>query len=104
MATIFTTGSWRPFAGQEDDFLARWSEFSCWASGFDGAGRATLSRDLRDEGRFVSFIEWDSWEHMRAWKDHPEFKPRMGEVQRHVDKFAPTEIELVAECRDGAPA
>ena len=101
MAIVYTTGSWRPFEGQEEAFVERWSEFSAWASGFPGAGRAVLARDVRDTERFVSFVVWDSWEAMRAWKDSPEFKERMGRVQQHVDKFAPTEIEVVAECEDG---
>ena len=101
MATVFTTGSWGPFPDQDQDFQARWREFSAWATGLPGAGRATLSRDLRDPARFVSFIEWESWDATRAWKDHPEFKSRMSKVQAHIDKFAPTEIELVAECQDG---
>lgn len=101
MAVVFTMGSWGPFAGQEDDFLARWNEFGAWASGFPGSGRAVLARDIRDPERFVSFIEWESWDAMRRWKDDPEFKPRMSKVQRHIDTFSPTEIEIVAECRDG---
>lgn len=102
MTTVFTTGSWRPFQGQEQEFLARWREFAAWATGLPGAGRAILGEDVRDRGRYVSYIEWETWDMMRAWKDHSEFKPRMARVQQHVDKFSPTEIELVAACLDGS--
>ncbi len=39
---------------------------------------------------------------MRNWKSSPEFKERMGRVQKHIDEFAPTELELVASCTSGA--
>ena len=103
MPTVYTTGSWRPFEGQVQPFLDRWTEFAAWSSGFPGAGQAVLARDVRDEARFVSFIGWDTMDAMRDWKASPEFKERMGAVQQHIDKFAPTEIDVVAECEGGKP-
>ena len=97
MATFYTTGSWQPFPGQEEQFLEEWKAFAGWATGLGGCIRpATLARDLRDESRFVSFLAWDSLEAIRAWKSHDEFKERMSRVQQHIDKFAPTELETVA--------
>jgi heme-degrading monooxygenase HmoA len=98
--SVYTTGSWRPFPGQEEAFLAAWEEFASWAGELPGAGEpAVLARDLRDEGRFVSFAAWDDIEAVRSWKGHPEFKERMSRVQQHVDKFAPTELDVVASAR-----
>jgi len=51
---------------------------------------------VRAEGRFVSFLGWDDMQSVRGWKGHPEFKERMSRVQQFVDKFAPTELEVVA--------
>jgi len=96
MAT-YTTGSWRPFDGHEEAFLSAWKEFAGWAATLPGAGKAFLARDLRDPGRFVSFMHWEDIEAVRAWKTSPEFKPRMSKVQEHIDKFAPTELEVVAD-------
>lgn len=93
---FYTTGSWQPFPGQEDAFLGAWEEFAGWAAGLEGAGEALLARDLRADGRFVSLLPWASMEAIRSWKGHPEFKERMGRVQQFVDKFSPTEIEVVA--------
>jgi heme-degrading monooxygenase HmoA len=56
---------------------------------------AQLTRDLRDPEHFVSFMDWESIEAVRGWKSSSEFKERMGRVQKHVDKFSPTELELV---------
>jgi heme-degrading monooxygenase HmoA len=101
MTNAYTTGSWKPFPGHKDEFVQAWIEFSEWASTMPGAGRASLARDLRDSERFVSFLEWDSIDAIREWKTSAEFKPRMARVQAHIDKFAPTELEVVAICADG---
>ncbi len=94
---FYTTGSWMPFATQEEAFVGAWKEFASWATAMPGAaGAALLTRDLREPERFVSFLAWESLEAIRAWKSHPEFKGRMAEVQAFVDKFAPTETEVVA--------
>jgi len=93
---VYTTGSWQPFAGKEDEFVAAWEEFARWAAGLDGAGDAILARDVRAEGRYVSYLGWSDMEAIRAWKGHDEFKERMSRVQAFVDKFSPTELEVVA--------
>ena len=98
---IYTTASWTPLPGHEEAFLAAWQEFMGWATSLPGAGEAVLSHDLRDPARFVSFAAWDSVAAMRGWKDSPEFKPRMGRVQEHIDRFVPTEVGVVT--RVGAP-
>ncbi len=102
MPDAYTMGSWRPFPGQEDDFIEAWTEFASWATGLPGSGLARLTRDLREPDRFWSFLDWESMEAVRNWKDSPEFKERMGRVQKHIDGFAPTELELVASRMSGA--
>ncbi len=104
MADVYTTGAWKPNAGEEDAFVEAWAEFARWASDMPGAGTVRLARDLRDPGRFVSFAAWESIEAVRGWKSSPEFRERMGRVQRHVDKFAPTELEVVAAFERGVAA
>lgn len=96
MPEVYTTGSWRPFAGRDEDFLREWRGFMEWAASLPGAGRGVLARDLRDPGRYVSFMAWEDMESVRAWKGSEEFKPRMSRVQEHIDEFGPTEIEVVA--------
>ena len=97
---FYSTGSWQPLAGQEEPFLEAWTEFSSWAGSQPGAaGAAVLARDLRDRERFISFMPWESLDAIQAWKAHDEFKQRMSGVQAFVDKFAPTETEVVARAR-----
>ncbi len=94
---FYSTGSWLPHAGQEEPFLEAWKAFSGWAVAMPGAaGEALLARDLRDPERFISFLPWESLDAIKAWKAHPEFKQRMAQVQQFVDRFAPTETEVVA--------
>ena len=104
MPDVYTTGVWRPNAGEEDVFVEAWAEFARWASDMPSAGTVRLARDLRDPERFVSFAVWESIEAVRAWKSSPEFRERMGRVQQHVDKFAPTELEVVAAFDNGVAA
>jgi len=100
---FYSTGSWLPYAGQEEPFLEAWKVFSSWAVALPGAaGEAVLVRDLRDSDRFVSFLPWESLEAIQSWKAHPEFKQRMSLVQEHVDKFAPTETQVVARVTAGS--
>lgn len=100
---VYTTGSWQPFPGQEEDFVAAWEEFASWVATLDGAGEATLGRDVRVEGRYVSFVGWADMESaLRGWKGHPEFKERMSRVQQFIDGFAPTELEVVARVQSDA--
>jgi heme-degrading monooxygenase HmoA len=96
MASVYTTGSWRPFEGQDEDFVREWQAFMEWAASLPGAGHGVLGRDVRDPGRYVSYMAWDDMESVRAWKGSDEFKPRMSRVQAYIDRFAPTEIEVVA--------
>lgn len=100
MGAVYTTGSWRPYEGQESAFLERWKDFVEWAASRPGAGPAVLTRDLRNEGRYVSFMAWSDLDAVRAWKGSEEFKSRMSRVQAHIDEFAPTELEVVAVVGD----
>jgi heme-degrading monooxygenase HmoA len=103
MAEIYTTGSWTPKPGEEQAFVDAWREFAGWANRMPGAGTLRLARDSADATKFVSFGRWDNFETAHAWKASPEFRERMGRVQRHVAEFRPAELEVVATIRH-APA
>jgi heme-degrading monooxygenase HmoA len=48
-------------------------------------------------------MDWSSIEEVRAWKGSAEFKERMSRVQNHIDKFTPTELEVVATAGPQGP-
>jgi len=102
MSGVYTTGTWKPNPGSEEAFVESWSQFASWASSMPGAGTLRLVRDIHEPGRFVSLGDWESIDHVRAWKGSPEFKERMAQVLQHVDEFRPTELELVATAEDGS--
>lgn len=99
---IFTTGAWKPSPGKEDAFLTAWAEFATWASGRPGAGTLTLTADVRDTERFVSFGTWESIDAVRAWKSAPDFRERLAQVLQHVAEFERTELAVVAAARSGS--
>jgi heme-degrading monooxygenase HmoA len=104
VATVYTTGTWKPNPGRDVAFVEAWEHFAAWASQMPGAGRLQLTRDLHQEGRYVSFGEWSSDDAVRGWKGSPEFKERMAQVLQHVGEFQSTELGLMATADDGAVA
>ncbi len=95
MTETYTTGTWRPNAGQEDAFVAAWAEFAAWASGKPGVGMLHLGRDAQDPGRYVSFGEWESADAVRGWKSDPDFRENLARVLQYVDEFDNTELTTV---------
>jgi hypothetical protein len=69
-----------------------------------GAGRLQLTRDLNEEGRYISFGDWASVDAVRSWKDSPEFHERLAQVLQHVGDFQSAQLGLVASVEDGAAA
>jgi heme-degrading monooxygenase HmoA len=104
METTYTTGTWVPFEGKDEEFIAAWGEFVQWATTLPGAGRAVLAADHKHPGQYVSFMEWESNEAVRAWKSSPDFKPRMAKVQAFIDKFTATELGEVTAIVGGVTA
>jgi heme-degrading monooxygenase HmoA len=91
----YTTAEWVPKAGHEDTFVDAWTGFAEWAKAMPGAGTLRLARDLDDPKRFVSFARWDSIQAVHQWKASPDFPAHMAQVQEHVERFAPGELEVV---------
>jgi len=97
MGDLYSSGVWTAKDGEGEEFVEAWTAFAGWLSTQPGAGTARLTRDLTQPRRYLSFAPWESPEAMRAWKSDPDFKRRMSAVQEHVEQFAPSEMELVAE-------
>ena len=95
MAETYTNGVWIVKVGEEDAFVAAWTEFASWGHTWSGAGTLRLVRDVSESNRYMSFGAWESFDAQRAWKDSPEFRERMARVQQHVDDFTPSVFELV---------
>jgi heme-degrading monooxygenase HmoA len=104
MTTAYSSGTWRPTPGREEAFVEAWEEFVGWAAQLPGAGQFQLTRDLNDDGRYVSFGDWESREALKAWRSSPEFDERLAQVVQHCGEFASTQLGLVVAAGDGAAA
>jgi heme-degrading monooxygenase HmoA len=101
MYEIFTQGRFEVEPGNEEAFVAAWSEFAAWASARPGAGTLRLVRDVRNAGQFISFGQWDDGDAVRAWKSSAEFKERIGRVVKQAREFEPTELVTLAKGTGG---
>jgi heme-degrading monooxygenase HmoA len=104
MSAVYTTGTWTLEAGKEDVFVEAWRQFAAWASAAPGAGTLVLTRDARDEQRFVSFGLWSDDDAVRSWKSSTEFREQLARVLQHVAEFEPTELAVVAAAAAGEAA
>jgi len=96
VSIVYTSGTWKTTPDREEAFVEAWEQFAAWATTMPGAGRLQLTRDLYEEGRYVSFGSWSSEEAVRGWKGSPEFKERLAQVVQHVAEFSSAELGMVA--------
>jgi heme-degrading monooxygenase HmoA len=97
MTETYTSGLWKVKSGEEEAFVAAWTDFVTWASGFPGSGTFRLVRDVDQPDRYQSFAPWESFEAQQAWKQEPEFPERIGRVRSHCEGFEPFVLELVTQ-------
>jgi heme-degrading monooxygenase HmoA len=84
----YTAGSWVVRAGEEEEFIKRWTAFTRWAQDeADGAHGFILIRDVDEPTRFQSFGAWESPEAVAAWKSTPEFMHYLGRCRELCDDF-----------------
>jgi heme-degrading monooxygenase HmoA len=88
MGDAYASGNWQVRAGEEDEFVSRWTAFLEWTrENAEGFGGATLIRSAEDQSRFISFAEWTDMEAQAAWRSLPEWQPKMGACRELCDEF-----------------
>jgi len=97
MAETYTSGVWIVTPGEEDAFVAAWTEFVGWAAAMPGSGTFRLVRDVDQPNTFLSFAPWETSEAQQTWKEMPEFRERIGRVRSHCEDFQPSVFELVTQ-------
>jgi len=86
MAEHYASGSWQVSLGRGEEFVRRWTEFLQWTRKDHPAMlSATLLRDTRTPGHFVSFAEWTDEQSRTAWKASPEFGRYFGACRELCD-------------------
>src|SRR5436309_15382349 len=93
----YTSGNWIVNEGSEDEFIARWTEFTEWAlANAPGADHFVLIRERADAGRFVSVGEWEDAESVKAWRERPEFRQRLAASRATTVDLRPSDSTLAA--------
>lgn len=104
MPTIYTLGQWTANAGEEDAFVAAWTEFAEWtAANVSGSSWAKLLRDRDDPRRFISFGPWQDEEAVAGWRQHPRFEEHVARIQQHVESFVPHTLTVAGEVGPATP-
>jgi heme-degrading monooxygenase HmoA len=94
----FASGRWQVKAGQEDDFVDRWTAWLIWTRDtVPGFRSAKLLRSDDDADRFTSVSDWDDAASAREWKMTPGFAERLARVRETCDEFIGGDFDLVAE-------
>ena len=93
----YTSGNWVVKQGSEEEFVARWTEFTEWAlKNAPGAQSFVLIRRDDDPRHFVSFGAWNDAESAAAWKNMPEFAEDLGRLRALCDEFTSSDSTVAA--------
>lgn len=96
MNELYTAGRWTVLPGQEEEFVAAWSDLAEWTSGaIPGSSWATLLQDHETPNVFLSFGPWETVEAIAAWRASSGFQERVGRIRALLEDFEPG----VFDCR-----
>jgi heme-degrading monooxygenase HmoA len=93
----YTLTIWNVKAGQEEEFVHRWSDLADWTALQGLSGRARLLRDHDDRRRFISFGPWETVAMAQRWKSMEGFRERILRLQAVVEGLEPHILEVVLE-------
>ncbi|HEX2081809.1 MAG TPA: antibiotic biosynthesis monooxygenase [Longimicrobium sp.] len=93
---VYTHALWRVKAGEEDDFVAAWTEpADAFASLPDRPLWGTLIRSTADPSVFYSFGPWRGEAHVQAMRADPRARQAMARVRAHCEEATPEPCLLV---------
>lgn len=93
----YTSGNWVVMEGKEEEFVARWTEFTEWSlANAPGAEEFLLIRENEDPRHFISFGAWEDAGNVAAWRDRPEFQERLAACRALCEDFKGTDFTLAA--------
>jgi heme-degrading monooxygenase HmoA len=79
MTDHYASGNWNVKAGQEKEFVQKWTEFVTWSRSTQPAMlEASLLHDLTAPGHYVSMSGWTDAAARAHWRESPEFVERFG--------------------------
>jgi heme-degrading monooxygenase HmoA len=93
----YVSGDWGVRAGQEEEFVARWLEFTGWSlENAGGAESFVLLKDLNDPIHFVSLGTWADRDSIEAWRGTARFAELLGRCRELCDQFQASDYSLAA--------
>ena len=93
----YTSGTWVVKEGRQDEFVARWTEFTKWSlANAPGAQHFVLIQEAADPRRYLSFGEWSDGAAVDAWRSTPEFQQRLAACRELCEDFRGTDHTLAA--------
>lgn len=99
MADVYVAAYWKVKAGNEQEFVTRWREFTGWSTeNAPGAKSFTLLHNQESPQYFISFGTWTDEASIHAWWEIPGFMERYENVQslceEHVGAIQSVEAVL----------
>jgi quinol monooxygenase YgiN len=88
-AQSFSSGEWLVRAGNEEEFVSRWTTFTEWS--LNNAPRAeafVLARSTEEPRKFLSLGAWESQEALDAWREMPRMQELLGLCRELCEEFA----------------
>lgn len=93
---VFTHAMWRVAPGQEEAFIAAWSELAATFSTLERPPvEGWLIRNEEDPSLFYSFGPWRSADDVRAMRSDPAAQQAMERVRRLCEQATPGLYRLV---------
>lgn len=84
----YSSGDWLVRAGNEEEFVERWTAFIEWTSdNAAGARSFVLVRSTEEPGRFLSLGAWEDQQTMEAWRAMPRMQELLGRCRELCEEF-----------------
>lgn len=93
----YVSGNWTVRPGSEEEFIARWLDFTTWSKeNAAGARSFVLLRDDAEPRHFVSIGTFDDRATMEAWRDSAGFASRFQGCRELCEDFYGSDYQVVA--------
>ncbi len=94
---IYASGRWNVRAGEEEEFIRRWSDFLAWSREEHPAlAFASLIRSDADADLFVSLAQWETPEARATWQNSEGFMKRFSACRELCDDFSGGDFTLIS--------
>ena len=93
---VYTHAMWRVREGNEDEFIARWSQLGTVFANLERKPLwGTLLRSTQDPRLFYSFGPWETLNDVVAMREHPAAREAFRELAGLCEEATPSTYTLV---------